>query len=152
MNNQAIQGAVTVNTWGVLDVNGHNDTIAALNGNGEVRLLNGNLTVSSQNEDSFFTGSIKGSGTLLRTGNASMRLSGLNTFTGALSANGPGALRVDGTVTGPVTLDGPLRGSGTIGSLTANGGVVEPGDGTAPGVLRTKHALVWAVPSASPSR
>jgi autotransporter-associated beta strand protein len=143
--NQAILGAVEVEAFGTFNLNGHSETIEALQGYGAVQLGSGMLTIFSQTVDSFFNGTINGTGQVIRNGNASMRLAGVHAF-GNLNTFGPGVLRVDGLVDNSVIANGPLRGTGTLGTLTA-GGVVEPGDGTAPGVLRTKN--VTLTPEAS---
>jgi hypothetical protein len=86
-----------------------------------------------------FTNTISGSGTLL-FGQATPYLdvlSGTNTYSGAVAVQG-GTLDVTGSLaaaTITVDSDAILEGSGTVGGVTANQGMVAPGTSTSPGVL-----------------
>jgi fibronectin-binding autotransporter adhesin len=72
---------------------------------------------------------------ITKNGLGEMRLSGNNTYAGGSFING-GTLTVDGTQPqSPVVVNsGTLAGSGTVGPIYMNGGVVAPGD-AGPGIL-----------------
>jgi autotransporter-associated beta strand protein len=102
------------------------------------------------------TGTIEGTGSVIKTGGGTLTLSGVNTYsgtttvnngnltiasggalgTGAVTVNG-GTLQVNGTVGGSVTVNsgGTLAGTGTIDGVTQvnAGGFLNPG--TSPGIL-----------------
>jgi autotransporter-associated beta strand protein len=73
------------------------------------------------------------SGTLTKTGNGILAVTGTGTGTGTLAIGG-GTVIVNGSLSGAVSVNaGTLRGTGTIGALTLTGGSIEPGNG--PGIL-----------------
>jgi autotransporter-associated beta strand protein len=130
-------------------------TIGSLEGTGFVFLGNRPdflgvpdiLTVGSNNLSTVFSGVIKDGGanqhtvggSLSKIGTGTLVLSGANSYTGGTTVN-QGVLQVDntrgsGTGTGPVTVNGggKLSGTGTIAGEVINNGVVGPG--SSPGTL-----------------
>lgn len=115
-----------------LDLNGHQETVWWLGGDGTVSLdgrfvpgQTGRLTVGVGE----FAGTIVGEGGLTKAGPDSFGLSGTNTYSG-LTIVSEGTLVVDGVQTNsPIQLDGGiLTGRGQVGTITGNsGGVVQPG-------------------------
>jgi len=129
---------VTIRNRARLDLNGNNETIDRLQGDGTVSLDGrfipgrfGRLTVSNGT----FSGAIVGDGGLSKVGStfSSLTLSGNNTFSGLTILSG-GTLAIEGVQTAsPIRLNGGiLRGRGSVGTITANlGGTLQPGSGGA---------------------
>jgi fibronectin-binding autotransporter adhesin len=113
---------VTVNSSGILNLNGKSETIDALissSTTASVTLGAGTLTVGADNESSAtFAGVISGTGSLSKSGTGTQTLSGANTYSGGTTLNA-GTLQLGSSSTGNVT-NGPV-GTGT---LTLNGGTL----------------------------
>ena len=101
---------------------------------------NGNL-VFDRSDDSSFTGTVSGAGSLTKNGAGELEITGANTYTGNTSVNG-GTLRVNntsGSATGTgsvqVGAGATLAGGGTISGAVnvASGGSLAPGN--SPGTL-----------------
>jgi len=126
---------VTVNSLARLDLNGHTESIEALNGGGSIELggilsLGGQLNILSQG---YFSGDISGWGGLTKSGSGYLTLSGTNNYTGTTVLT-DGYLDIEGMQTNSqVRLDGGvLLGRGWAGVLVGNsGGIVRPGSGSA---------------------
>lgn len=129
---------VTIRNRARLDLNGNDEVIGTLQGDGTVS-LNGRpgpgrtarLTVGTGS----FGGAIVGDGGLTKTGSSfsSLSLSGLNTFSGMTIVDA-GTLFVEGTQTNSaIRLDGGvLRGRGSVGTITGHlSGTLQPGSGGA---------------------
>ena len=67
----------------VLDLNNFNETIGSLSGNGDIVLGSGNLTTGGNNNSTTFSGSIGGSGALIKVGSGNFYLDGPNTYAGS---------------------------------------------------------------------
>lgn len=134
--------AFTVGRGTTLDLDGLDQTIGGLAGAGDVTLGAGTLTAGGA-ADTTFSGSISGSGGLVKTGSGALTLSGSSSYTGPTTARA-GQLRVGGQLAGEVQLDGgTLRGTGTIGALTQlSGGALAPGE--SPGILHASSAALGA--------
>jgi len=124
----------------ILDLNGFNNTIGSLSGNGTV-LNNGpttaTLTVGNDNTNTTFGGVLKDGSVLqlVKSGTGTFTLTGPNTYTGTTTINS-GSLIVDGSIASVLTLvnaGGLLGGHGTIGGNLVNNGTV--GQGNSPGTL-----------------
>src|SRR5262249_38335057 len=85
--------AVTVNSPGIFNINGVNQTIGSLSGNGQVGLANGILTVGDSSSTLFTgiitdtanagaAGSTSTGGKLIKVGSGTLTFGGLNAFTG----------------------------------------------------------------------
>jgi RHS repeat-associated protein len=72
-------GPCEVLAGATLDLNGYNETIGPLDGDGSVALGTGSLTVNSTS-DSAFSGTISGAGALAKMGPARLELTGTNTY------------------------------------------------------------------------
>lgn len=79
-------GAVTVTSPGVLQVDTA-ETIGSLAGSGNAT-LNATLTTGGNNASTTYSGVASGAGGLTKAGTGNMTLTGVNTFTGALTVNG----------------------------------------------------------------
>jgi len=124
----------------ILDLNGFNNTIGSLSGNGTV-LNNGptiaTLTVGNDNTNTTFGGVLKDGSVLqlIKSGTGTLTLTGVNTYTGSTTVNS-GSLIVDGSIASAQTLvnaGGFLGGHGTIGGNLVNNGIV--GQVNSPGTL-----------------
>ena len=91
-----------------------------LNLQGDI-LNNGALTFD-QNIDDTYADAISGTGTLTKTGNGHLILTGANSYTGGTSVT-VGKLSVNGTIVGTTTVDtgAALGGDGNFGALVING-------------------------------
>jgi autotransporter-associated beta strand protein len=148
-----------------MDLNGKSQTFSGLSGNGgTVALGSGQLTVSN-NTSGLFSGAITGTGSLAKSGNGVMELTGTNGYTGTTMVSGGtlivaaggsiasssiatvGAdahLKVNGAA-GAVSVSGTLSGSGTVGAVTlSSGGTLAVGN--SPGLL-TAASANWNVGS-----
>ncbi len=147
-NSFGTSSSVTVTGTGIVRLNGINQTVVALSGNGTVQnnhaSTGATLTVGDASNSSFSGVLQNGAGGVLgltKTGAGSLTLSGANIHTGATTVNaGSLVLGTATTLTGtnPVTLAGTgaldLNGfSPTIGTLTstvATSAIVNNGSGT----------------------
>jgi autotransporter-associated beta strand protein len=99
------------------------------------------LTVGGNNADTTYSGSLSGSGSLLKTGTGQLMLSGASTYSGSTAVNA-GQLMINGSLVSPVTVNagGTLSGTGSLASVTVTaGGYLAPGD--SPGVMQLSGSL-----------
>lgn len=119
--------AVTINSPGILNLNGLNQQIAALSGSGSVGTGTGTLTINGT-ASTTFTGAIKnianagaagvttGNGKLVKSGTGVITFGGLNDINGSVTLNAGGI-----TVSNGASLCGPICDiSVTGGTLTMN--------------------------------
>lgn len=137
---------VTINSSGLLDLNGSTETVGSLSGSGNMTLGSGGmLVVGGHNTSTTFSGVISGDGTFTKQGAGTMTLTGDNTYTGATTLSG-GTLLVNGSqpqsaVT--VSTGATLGGSGVVGHISAVDGVVALGTG----ILTSSNVLFYAYSS-----
>ena len=120
-------GALSVATGATFDLNGFDEAIGRLSGDGTLALGSGSLTAGGM-ADSVFSGTVTGTGgTLNKFGAGTLTFSGTGTHTGGTAVN-LGTLIVDGSL-GSVSIGGGalLGGSGTVGALSVSGRVA-PGN------------------------
>ena len=133
---------VTINTGGLLDLNGWFDTFGSLTGAGNVSLgSGGSVVVGGDNTSTTFSGIISGAGTFTKQGSGVMTLSGANTCTGAALVRGGTLVVIGSQPQCPITVSNgaTLRGSGTVGNINASGGVIAPGN--SPGILTSSNVI-----------
>ncbi len=106
-----VGSAVTVNTGAALALNNFNQTVGSLAGGGNVSLGTATLTVGNATS-TVFSGTIGGSGGLVKTGTGTLILAGANTYTGGTAIDG-GTLQLGnggafGSVLGNIVNNGIL--------------------------------------------
>lgn len=112
-------------------------TIGALSGQGAVTFGTTNLRLGALGSDTSFSGTISGSGELLKVGGGTFTFFGVSDHTGNTTIEA-GTLHLTGSLTASpqtfVNAGGTLSGTGSIGPLTiASGGMLSPG--SSPGTL-----------------
>ena len=132
--------AVTVAANGIFNLNGFNDQIGSLAGNGQVLFQQASrgpsspstLFTNGDNTSTSFSGDIAGMGNLVKEGTGTLTLSGANTFVGATTISA-GTLLVNGFLPTSVMVSSgaTLGGSGIVGAVTAPGTVSPGNPGTA---------------------
>jgi fibronectin-binding autotransporter adhesin len=75
--------AFTVVSGAVLDLNSFNQVIGSLSGAGDVALGTATLTTGNDNTSTLYSGTIFGSGGLVKTGSGTLTLTGTSSYTGA---------------------------------------------------------------------
>ena len=112
---------------------------------GSGMIVNNAALILDQASDAPMANAISGTGTLTKTGGASLNLTGdSGAFTGATQV-AAGTLAVNGTLGGALTIGNgaTLKGNGTVGSTTVlSGGTVAPGNSL--GVLTVNGNLTLA--------
>lgn len=138
----AAGAAVTVTNSGWLKLDGRQTTIGSLAGDGQVSVPSATFEVGSNNTSTVFSGLISGDAShLLKSGTGTLTLSGDNPCVGPLTIKA-GTLAVNGTQPGSqvtVNAGATLSGTGTVGHLAVNGGVLSPGPG--PGRLTCNNLV-----------
>jgi fibronectin-binding autotransporter adhesin len=140
---------VTINSSGLLDLDGYSESFGALTGTGNIDLGTASLEINFPNATSTFDGKITGAGNLYSRGNTTntVTLTGTNTHTG-LTVVFDGNLRVNGfQPQSPVIISNgaSLGGSGVVGPImVAAGATVTPG---ASGGILTSSNVTFAAGS-----
>ncbi|GJD46728.1 hypothetical protein AFCDBAGC_4612 [Methylobacterium cerastii] len=115
---------------GSLDLAGTNQSVAALNGDGRVSLGGATFTVGSNGGNALFSGTIDGTGALVKAGAGRLDLTGNSPFAGSVTV-AEGHLRVGGNLGAAdvsVASGAIIEGTGTLGGLNIrSGGRVAPG-------------------------
>jgi autotransporter-associated beta strand protein len=133
--------AVTVASGATLDVNNQSVIIGSLAGAGNVTLGRGSLNTGGNNTGTTFSGSISGTGSLVKNGTGTFVVSGTNTYSGATNINagtlqlGPGASGALPSASAvSIASGGTLdlnNNNATISSLSGpSGGMILLGTGT----------------------
>lgn len=131
-------GALLVQAGAAFNLNGSNQQVNQLTGDGDVHLTTSALTANYTHDD-VFGGVIDGTGTLTKTGSGTMVLTGGNTYTGITTISG-GALQLgNGGTTGSVASD--IVNNSTLvfnrgddyaynGVVSGGGNLIQQGDGS----------------------
>ena len=145
------KGDVSIASGAKLDLNGFNQTINGLSGNGTVdNAVAGNpvLTMGANNDNSTFDGIIKntaGSIALLKTGSGTMILSGNITYSGTTTVN-DGLLIMNGasvSIGSASILGGSLQVNSPSAAMhDISGGTLIVGDGLTPASLSVDSVIV----------
>jgi outer membrane autotransporter protein len=159
VNAFSFASAFTVASGATLDLAGFNQTIGSLAGAGSVTLGAATLTTNGDGSDTTFSGTISGSGRLVKVGGGTLTLSGNNSYqggtivtagtlaVGSSGALGTGALTLaDGTtlqavanglalanavrLNGAVTVDTQSNTMTLAGPISGTGGLDKIGSGT----------------------
>ncbi|WP_230256355.1 YDG domain-containing protein [Rhodopirellula halodulae] len=77
------------------NLNGHDETVRAFNGSGNISLGTGSLTAFADDSSGTFAGMISGSGDLFKRGTGELILTGDNTYTGSTTVDGTLRIRRD---------------------------------------------------------
>jgi autotransporter-associated beta strand protein len=135
----------------LLDLNGFDQTIGSLAGDGAVSVDPATLTTGGDNTSTTFNGTISGDGAVTKAGAGTMTLTGASTYTGPTLV-AAGQLVVSGSITSsPVTVQSGalLGGGGTIGALLVQqGATVMPGVATPLTTLNVRGPVTFASGSA----
>lgn len=139
-NNQIHNNAnLTINSSGLLDLDGKYDRFNALNGGGNIQFGAGGYVIPGHaGASSAFTGVASGDGYFWKVGSGVLTLAGNNTYTGQTRVQA-GTLLVNGSQPQSnvrVESGGTLGGSGTVGSILGEG-IVAPG--ASPGCLTSSN-------------
>ncbi|WP_187274709.1 MULTISPECIES: autotransporter domain-containing protein [unclassified Methylobacterium] len=122
--------ALLVAGAGTFDLAGYDQSVAALNGDGRVSLGGATLTAGSNGTDALFSGTIDGTGTIVKTGAGRLDLTGDSPFAGGVTV-AEGRLRVGGDLGAAdvgVASGATIEGIGTLGGLSVrSGGRAAPG-------------------------
>lgn len=97
-NATSANSELTVNSGATFLLNGHNESVGSLSGDGTVTLGAGTLTVGAKDTSTAFNGTMSGTGGLTKVGAGTFTLNGTNiTYTGATTVGG-GTLLVSGAI------------------------------------------------------
>jgi len=100
-----------------------------------VDIKSGGATIDTSNKEVWVSKDISGTGGLVKTGLGTLKLTGANSYTGATAVNA-GTLIVNGSLQSSdviVATGTTLAGSGSLQSVTLQGGTLSPGN--SPGLL-----------------
>ncbi|HYT66058.1 MAG TPA: autotransporter-associated beta strand repeat-containing protein [Vicinamibacterales bacterium] len=125
-----VGNALFVGAGTAADLNGFGQSVASLAGSGSILLRGGTLSTGG----GLFSGAISGGGSLVKTGNSTLVLSGANTYLGGTSVFG-GALignttSIQGNVLNNALVQFDQNNDGTYaGSMSGSGALAKTGSG-----------------------
>ncbi len=120
-----------------LDLDDRDIILGGLKGAGAgINNFTGQLSVGNNNQDTEFSGTLTGAGSLVKIGTGTLSLAGDNSYTGTTTVDA-GALVVNGALSGTsavrVNSGGVLGGTGVVNATVGGAGLVAPG--ASPGIL-----------------
>jgi autotransporter-associated beta strand protein len=133
VENTTVAGLMNLDGKARLNLDKYNLTVGSMSGVAPIDLGNKTLTTGKDNTNTNYSGTISGSGSLVKTGTGWLKLTATNLYTGATKISG-GKLAINGSLA-PASLvsvekSGTLCGAGTVGAVNvASGGHIAPGDG-----------------------
>jgi fibronectin-binding autotransporter adhesin len=124
-------GDLAINSPGIFDLNGHNQTIGALSGNGNMTLGAGTVTMNTA-KTSTYSGAISGGGAVIFQGPGMLTMLGPNSYLGGTTVSGGtlegNTLSLQGNINNTATLVFNQTSPGTFsGALTGAGALVIAG-------------------------
>ncbi len=117
------RSAHLVESGASLALAGFDQEIGSLSGSGTVDLATANLTTGGDGRSTEFSGTIGGTGGLIKTGTGGFALTGVSTYSGATAVRA-GTLRVDGDIAlsaVSVGAEATLLGDGRVGTTVVAG-------------------------------
>jgi autotransporter-associated beta strand protein len=140
--------AVEMDEVGWLLLDGHNESIGSLAGEGAVfqsAAQTGLLTVGGNGDSTTFEGVIHGGGGLTKTGAGTFTLTANNLYTGTTTVNGGKLLVLGQQRQSPVSLltGGCIGGTGRVGNISDLVGNIAPG--ASPGILVCSNFSTFGV-------
>jgi autotransporter-associated beta strand protein len=133
--NAVSAGALTFQSGAQFDLDSFDQTVGSLSGNGQVALGSATLTTGGDNSSTSFVGPITGTGSLVKTGTGSLRLTGLNTYFGGTTVNGGSLIgdteSLQGNILDNTAVEFDQPGAGTYaGTISGTGALIKSGLGT----------------------
>jgi fibronectin-binding autotransporter adhesin len=128
-------GPLSIGAGTTLDLNGFNQTLNAVSGQGNIALGGATLTTGADGSSTTLTGAISGSGSLVKAGGGTLTLLGANSYSGGTTVSG-------GTLVGnSTTLQGSFLNNALVvfdqgfngafaGSMSGTGALQKAGAGT----------------------
>ena len=133
-------GGMQVGAGATLDLNGLNQTVGSLSGAGSVLLGAATIDTGGNNTSTTFSGSVSGTGALVKSGTGTLTLAGANSYSGGTTVSGGVLAGTTASLQGSIlnnaavafaqstngTYAGTMTGSGTLfktgaGTLTLTG-------------------------------
>jgi autotransporter-associated beta strand protein len=144
----AATSAFTVAAGAKLDLNNFSNTIGSLAGGGNVTLGSGTLTMGGNNNSTTYSGTISGTGGIVKNGTGNFFVTGTNTYSGPTTING-GIFDVTGAITSSSSVSinngATLTGTGLVDPDTitiASGATLIPGTAGSPGTSLTLNGTL----------
>ena len=127
-------GAMRVDAGATLDLNGNSQVVGSLLGGGGVTLGSATLTTGGDETSTLFSGTIAGSGDLVKTGAGTLILTGTNIYSGGTTVSGGTLAGTTDSLQGAILNNARVvfeqSGSGTYaGAMTGTGALVKSGAG-----------------------
>ena len=147
-DNTTVAGLMQL-TGGSLGLGNYNLAVGSMSGTAPINLGLSTLTVGTDNTSTTYSGTISGTGNLIKIGTSSLVLAASNTYAGPTTIS-QGKLILDGGLKNSVVTvnaSGILAGTGSLTSVTVNaGGQLAPGN--PPGALNLSGTLALAAGAA----